>query len=75
MAIEDAGIRAYVPLPDFDNRSAFFGRRELTYDAERDLYECPGGEMLTLRKHKYTERTITLARSRLGARIVPRDGR
>lgn len=58
VALEDAGIRAYVPLPNFDSRSAFFGRSEFRYDVERDVYECPGGEVLPLRKHKYTERTL-----------------
>ena len=55
VAIEDAGIRAYVPLPDFDHRTPFFGRDEFTYDADRDVYRCPGGQTLRFRKHKYTE--------------------
>jgi transposase len=49
-AIEDAGIRAYVPLPDFDNRTPFFGKKEFSYDAGRDLYVCPEGQLL----HRYT---------------------
>lgn len=49
-AIEDAGIRAYVPLPDFDNRTPFFGKKEFSYDAGRDLYICPEGQLL----HRYT---------------------
>jgi transposase len=57
VAIEDAGIRAYMPLPDFDHRTAFFGREEFTYDSAADAYRCPGGQMLRFRKHKYTERT------------------
>jgi DDE family transposase len=57
VAIEDGGIRAYVPLPDFDHRTAFFGREVFTYDAHHDVYHCPGGQELRFRKHKYTERT------------------
>jgi transposase len=57
VAVEDAGIRAYVPLPDFDHRTAFFGREAFTYDANIDVYHCPGGQALRFRKHKYTERT------------------
>jgi transposase len=57
VAIEDAGIRAYIPLPDFDHRTPFFGRDRFTYQLDRDLYRCPGGQELRLRKHKYTERT------------------
>jgi Transposase DDE domain/Transposase domain (DUF772) len=56
VAAEDAGIRAYVPLPDFDSRTPFFGKRDFVYDAERDAYRCPGGETLRLRTHKHAER-------------------
>ena len=56
VAIEDAGIRAYVPLPDFDHRTRFYGGDRFTYDPERDDYHCPGGQALRFRKHKHTER-------------------
>jgi hypothetical protein len=56
VAIEDAGIRAYVPLPDFDHRTRFFGRDRFAYEAARDVYRCPGGQELHFRKHKHTER-------------------
>jgi transposase len=55
-ALEDAGIRAYVPLPDFDARTPFYGKSAFAYDAEVDLYRCPGGEDLRFRTHSYTER-------------------
>lgn len=45
-AIEDSGIRAYLPLPDFGKRTPFFGKSEFIYDAERDVYVCPRGEDL-----------------------------
>ena len=57
VAIEDAGIRAYVPLPDFDHRTRFFGGDRFTYDPHSDVYHCPGDQELRFRKHKYTERT------------------
>ena len=56
VAVEDAGIRAYVPLPDFDERTTFFGKGKFVYDGSVDAYRCPGGEWLRFRKHKYTER-------------------
>jgi transposase len=56
VAVEDAGIRAYVPLPDFAARTPFFGKHAFVYDAAQDVYRCPGGEVLPFRKHKYTER-------------------
>jgi transposase len=57
VAVEDAGIRAYLPLPDFDHRTRLFGKDRFTYEAERDIYHCPGGQELRFRKHKHTERT------------------
>jgi hypothetical protein len=56
VALEEANIHAYVPLPDFDERTPFYGRGEFTYDAVGDVYVCPQGEALSLRKHKYTKR-------------------
>jgi hypothetical protein len=56
VAVEDAGIRASMPLPDFDARTPFFGKHDFAYDAAHDAYRCPGGELLPFRKHKHTER-------------------
>jgi transposase len=57
VAVEDAGIRAFFPLPDFDRRTPFFGRDKFIFDAEADSYRCPDGQTLRIRKHKHTERT------------------
>ncbi len=51
-AIEDAGIRAYVPLPDFDHRTPFFGKGDFAYDVDLDVYRCPGGALLRSLKHE-----------------------
>jgi transposase len=56
VALEDAGIQAFFPLPDFDERTPFFGKGKFVYDGSVDAYRCPGGEVLSFRKHKYTER-------------------
>src|SRR5215203_2930986 len=54
VAIEDAGIRAYVPLTDFVHRTDFYGRDDFVFDQERDEYRCPQGQIL----HRYsTKRT------------------
>jgi transposase len=58
VALEDAGIQAFFPLPDFDHRTAFFGRDAFIYDAVRDQYCCPQGQPLQRRKTKYTEEEI-----------------
>lgn len=55
VAIEDAGIRAYVPLPDFDRRTAGFGKHEFFFDAEADVYRCPGGKELHPLKHRQAQ--------------------
>ncbi len=45
-ALEDAGIRAYVPLPDWEHMTPFFGPSKFTYDAAQDVYVCPQGQLL-----------------------------
>jgi hypothetical protein len=55
VALEQEHIRAYVPLPDFDQRTPFYGQREFQYDPAHDVYHCPNGGLLRLDKHRYTE--------------------
>ncbi len=57
-AVEDQGIRAYVPLPDFDSRTPYYGKSEFTYDADHDEYRCPEGQLLRRRTAKYTEGVV-----------------
>jgi len=45
-AVEEMGIRASVPLPDWEQNSAYFGASKFTYDAEHDHYVCPHGQAL-----------------------------
>ena len=45
-AIEEAGIRAYVALPEQGGRTGLFPIEDFVYDAEKDLYTCPSGETL-----------------------------
>jgi transposase len=56
--VEDQQIHAYVPLPDFDQRTPFYGASKFTYDPERDTYRCPEGQLLRRRKAKYTEGVV-----------------
>jgi Transposase DDE domain len=53
-ALEDAGIRAYVPLPDWDRRPGFYGPSRFSYEPERDVYRCPQGH--PLRRHHVSNR-------------------
>jgi transposase len=41
MALEHEHIRAYMPLPDFDQRTAFYGQREFQYDPKQDTIAAP----------------------------------
>jgi transposase len=54
--LEESGIRAYVPLPDWGARSPYFGPSLFIYDPQRDVYSCPQGETLRRAKVKQTER-------------------
>lgn len=54
-ALEEVGIRAYVPLPDFEGRTPYFGSGRFTYAPADDAYRCPAGQPLRRRKAKYTE--------------------
>ncbi len=49
LALEDDGITAFMPLPDWEKSSPYYRVSEFTYDAERDVYVCPQGELLSLR--------------------------
>ncbi len=57
-ALEDEGIRAYVPLPNFDERTPYFGASHFAYDAEQDEYRCPQGHRLRRARVKYTEEVV-----------------
>jgi transposase len=58
VAVEDAGIQAFFPLPDFDRRTPFFGKSTFSYDAMADMVRCPQGQPLSRRKTKYTEHEV-----------------
>jgi Transposase DDE domain len=60
-AIEKAGIRAYTALVDHEKRTSLFGKDAFTYDAEKDLYTCPRGELLRRRGYDHRERSIRYA--------------
>jgi hypothetical protein len=54
--LEDAGVRAYVRLADFDKRRDFYGQKDFAYDPERDAYTCPQGVILRYRQRNLVER-------------------
>jgi transposase len=57
VAIEDQGIHAYIPSPDFDHRTPFFSVERFPYEEERDIYLCPAGKELRFDRPHSTERS------------------
>jgi hypothetical protein len=51
--LEDAGIRAYVPLPDWEHKTPLYEPSKFTYDAAHDLYVCPSGQPLRRFRNEY----------------------
>jgi hypothetical protein len=56
--LEEAGIRAYVPLLDCEGRTPYFGSDRFTYEPASDAYRCPAGQPLRRRKAKDTEGVV-----------------
>ena len=44
--LEDDGVKAYLPLPNWSRRPGYYGQEEFTYLPERDVYLCPQGQEL-----------------------------
>src|SRR2546423_5748919 len=57
-ALEDAHIRAYVPLPDWEHMTPFYGPSKFSYDAEHDRYLCPQGQPLLPSRIEYKEQKV-----------------
>jgi transposase len=57
-ALEEAGIRASMPLPAFDQRTPYYGASRFTDIPERDEYRCPQGQTLRRDRAKYTEQVV-----------------
>ena len=55
VAIEDQGIRAYIPIPDMDHRTQFFSVDQFRYEAERDIYLFQAGKELRFVQPHSTE--------------------
>jgi hypothetical protein len=59
VALEDAGIRAYLPLPNWGSRRpGFFAQADFTYDAAHDEYRCPQHHPLKRETAKYSEEVV-----------------
>lgn len=67
--VEDAHIRAYMPLAEPGERNPLLGMQEFVYDAEKDLYLCPQGEQLV---YHYTRHAKNLRVYRADAETCDR---
>ncbi len=47
-----------MPLPDFDERTPYFGASHFTYEPEPDAYRCPAGHPLRRWRAKYTDEVV-----------------
>jgi hypothetical protein len=56
-ALEKAGIRAYIAIPNFDFRkTGLFGPGHFRYDPENDHYLCPAGRTLRFQNEDHHNR-------------------
>jgi hypothetical protein len=46
-AMEDAHIRAYVPIAEKGQRTGYYGLAQFIYDPVQDQYQCPQGQVLS----------------------------
>lgn len=56
--LEDQGIRAYIPLPEFGGRTAYFDKLAFTYEAAQDRYLCPQGTPLPFARLIKAQRVV-----------------
>lgn len=52
--LEQDGIRAYLPVTDFSQRTGLYPPRLFHYDAERNVFVCPQGQDLVFHTHSYS---------------------
>jgi transposase len=45
-ALDAMGITTYMPLRDWEHKTAYFGAGHFTYDPEQDVYRCPEDHLL-----------------------------
>jgi transposase len=70
-ALEREGIRAYLPLPDYEQRTPYFGKRQFRYDPERDIYLCPQGASLRPAEVSQVDRPIRYKAAPSACRACP----
>ena len=57
--LEQAGIKAFVPIPDISKRTGFYHSGQFQYSAEENHYVCPQGQILKLHARRRGEQVIS----------------
>jgi hypothetical protein len=55
VAIEREGLHAYIPLPDYSQRTPFFSKEAFQYETEHDAYRRPNGALLPFKSYLHHE--------------------
>jgi transposase len=74
-ALEEMGIRAYMPLPDWGDKGGYFGLARFRYDAEEDLYRCPQGQLLRFLHTAYTTERVAYRAKAAICNVCPAKAR
>src|SRR5215211_3024785 len=58
VGLEKRGIKAYLPTPDFSNRTKYYPATLFLYDSEKDHYVCPQRQILPRVSRRSTEQVL-----------------
>lgn len=58
VGLEERGIKAYLPTSDFSQRTKYYPAKLFQYDAEKDHYICPQGQVLPLVSRRTSEQVL-----------------
>ena len=58
VGLEERGIKAYLPTSDFSQRTKYYSAKLFQYDAEKDHYICPQGQILPLVSRRTSEQVL-----------------
>jgi Transposase DDE domain len=58
VGLEERGLKAYLPMSDFSNRTKYYPAKLFQYNPQDDHYACPQGQILSLTARRNTEQVI-----------------
>lgn len=58
VALEREGIRAFLPMTDFSEKTGLYPAQQFSYHARRDVYVCPQGQVLKRYSRRQREEVI-----------------